>query len=194
MWINTLIEDQWEELSQLPPQERYAMPGFAILYQDVDLQGSPQPQEGAMGQASQMPSFYRTVHKAALLEIILDERKPWGMRQICLERWGIYDQLERSLNDPTGQTMMPPEVLGIPPDKIQMLMAQMSPPTGMPGAAAGPGSAGGVGGPTPPAGPATSPAPESSGTGVPVAQMQQKPALGQFGSIERQAVGGQQQS
>ena len=184
MWINTLVEDQWEQLSQLDPQSRYAFPGFAILYQDVDLQGQPQPQEGAQGMASQMPGFYRTVHKAALLEIILDERKPWGMRQICLERWGIYDQLERALNDPTGMTMLPPEVLGIPPDKIQQMLMMAMPPTGMPGAAAG----APAGGPTPPAGPATSPAPETAGTGVPVAAAQQKPQLGQFGAVERQGM------
>src|SRR5258708_16639773 len=132
MWINTLIEDQWEELTRQAPQTGYAMPGFAILYQDCDLQ-TPQPQQGAMGPASQMPSVYRTVHKSALMEIILDERKPWGMRQICLERWGIYDQLERAMNDPTGQTQLPPEVLGIPPDKIQMMIAQLQPPPEMPG-------------------------------------------------------------
>jgi len=186
MWINTLIEDQWEQLSQLPPQDRYAMPGFAILYQDVDLQGQPSPQEGAMGPASQMPAFYKTVHKAALLEVILDERKPWGMRQICLERWGIYDQLERALNDPTGMVMIPPEVLGIPPDKIQMMMQQMMPPAGMPSAGT-PGSSGpsGPSGQTPPAGPATSPAGEMSGTGVPAAQRQTSQPLGTFGAIEK---------
>ena len=161
------------------------MPGFAILYQDVDLQGQPSPQEGAMGQASMLPAYYKTVHKAALLEVILDERKPWGMRQICLERWGIYDQLERALNDPTGMTMIPPEVLGIPPDKIQMMMQQMMPPAGMPGMSGGtPDNATG-GGQTPPAGPATSPAGEMSGTGVPVAQQQKSQPLGTFGAIEK---------
>src|SRR4029077_6785730 len=41
-WINTLIEDQWQELSRVPGPMRYAQPGFAVLWQDVDLQ-TPQP-------------------------------------------------------------------------------------------------------------------------------------------------------
>jgi hypothetical protein len=45
------------------------------------------------------------------------------MRQIALERWGIYDQLERSINDPTGATPMPLEVTGVPLDKVQMMLA-----------------------------------------------------------------------
>jgi hypothetical protein len=192
MWINTLIEDQYEELAMADPTTRYAMPGFAILWQDVALQSSPQPVQGAQGIQATMPSVYRTVHKDALMDIILDERKPWGMRQLALERWGIYDQLERAMNDPTGATQIPPEVLGIPPDKLAMMMQQMMPPTGMPGQAGPassppPASAGGT------SGPATSPAPESSGTGIPAASQQGAKPLGQFGAIERAAMAQQQQ-
>lgn len=189
-WINTLIEDQWEELVQMEGFERYQMPGFAILWQDCDLQ-SPQPQQGATGPASQMPGFYRTVHKAALMEIILDERKPWQMRQLAMERWGIYDQLERSMNDPTGVVQVPPEVQGIPVDKMQMMMMQTA--TGMGVSGGMPDSAGsGAPGSSQPAGPATSPAPESSGAGVPVAASQPAPKLG-VGGVEQAAVAAQNQ-
>lgn len=183
-WVNTLIEDKWEELSQLEPVERYAFAGFAILWQDVDQQ-TPQPQQGATGPAAAVPGMYRTVHKTALMEIILDERKPWGMRQICLERWGIYDQLERAMNDPTGQTPIPFEVLGIPEDKKAMLLAQMQPPAGMPGQGPmmgqpQPGQANPV---TPPQ--LTSPTPEMGAGGPPLAAKQAAQPLGQFGQIEQ---------
>lgn len=186
-WINTLIEDQWEQLSQLPPDQRYATPGFAILWQDVDLE-TPQPQQGATGPASQIPAQYRTVHKEALMEIILDERKPWGMRQLCLERWGIYDQLERAMNDPTGQVPIPYEVLGIPQDKQALVMMQMQPPTGLPGQgpAGAPSPMGGPMGPMTPQ--LTSPTPEMGSVGVPQAAQQGAKPLGTFGNVERNAV------
>jgi hypothetical protein len=191
-WINTLIEDQWEELAQMDPMARYQMPAFAILWQDVDQQ-TPQPQQAAMGQASQMPAFYRTVHKPALMEIILDERKPWVMRQLAMERWGIYDQLERAMNDPTGATPMPPEVMGAPADKMQSVMMQEM---GMGGGQVPPGQPGAAGQPPqpsggPPPGPATSPAGEISGAGIPAAQQLPTPQLGGHGSVE-QSVANQQ--
>lgn len=179
-WINTLIEDQWEELAQLESQARYQLPTFAVLWQDCDMQ-SPQPQQGAVGMATQVPSFFRTVHKAALMEIILDERKPWPMRQLAIERWGIYDQLERAMNDPTGVLPIPPEVQGIPPDKVQMMMMQMGlmagnevdPATGQPmGQQPSPQPSN-----QPSAGPATSPSPEMSGAGVPAAKQLPPAAL-----------------
>ena len=185
-WINTLIEDQWQELSMLDDQSRYAMPGFSVLWQDVSLT-TPQPTQGGQGPAAQIPSMYHTVHKVALMEIILDERKPWGMRQICLERWGIYDQLERAMNDITGATMIPPVVQGIPPDKLSMLMQQLQPPMGLPGGQATPpgqpgGSPGGL-----PGAPLTSPTPDMS-TVPPQSAGQGAKPLGQFGDIERQAA------
>lgn len=185
-WINTLIEDQWQELATMDDQSRYAMPGYAVLWQDCNLQ-TPQPQQGGQGPAAQMPGMYRTVHKAALMEIILDERKPWGMRQLCLERWGIYDQLERAMNDPTGATMIPPVVQGIPPDKLSMLMAQMQPPPAMPGQGGPPGQPpqGGPGGM--PNAPPTSPTPDMS-TVPPQSAGQALKPLGSFGGIERAAA------
>lgn len=132
MWINTLIEEKWEELAQLAPEERYAPDKMPILWQDVS-QMPPAPQQAAVGPASTVPAMYRTVHKTALLDIILDERKPWPMRQIAVERYGVYDQLERAMNDPTGQTMIPTFVLGVPPDKIM----QQIPPPPLPGLATG---------------------------------------------------------
>ena len=186
-WINTLIEDQWQEIAQVPSPDRYAMPGFAVLWQDCDLE-TPQPQQGATGIASQIPAMYRTVHKTSLMEIILDERKPWEMRQIAIDRWGVYDQLERSMNDPTGMTMWPPVVLGVPPDKIQAMLMMMQPPPGIPGA---PGMA-----PNAPAGPtgapeapvaATSPSPINAPGPVQAAGMKAAP-LGSQGGIERQLM------
>lgn len=186
-WINTLIEDKWEELANMLTDERYAFAGFAILYQDVDLQ-SPTPQQGAVGPASQVPAMYKTVHKAALMEIILDERKPWGMRHVCLERWGVYDQLERAMNDPTGATPIPFQVLGIPSDKLMLLQTQIAPMGGMPGQGGMPAP----GQPSPTTPPTlTSPAPELSGAGVPAAVGQGVAPLGTFGDIEREVVGNQ---
>lgn len=170
-WINTLIEEQWEELSAMAPEERYAMAGFAVLWQDMDI----------IPQQPGMPGVYQTVHKRSLIEIILDERKPWGMRQVALERWGVYDQLERSMNDPTGATPWPPVVLGIPPDKLMMMAMPPAPMGGMPAGAEAE---------TGPSGPATSPASEMSGSGVPVAAGQKPAPLGSVGEIERQAVQG----
>lgn len=183
-WINTLIEDKWEELSQMPVPDRYAFAGFAVLWQDCYLE-TPKPQQGAVGPAATMPANYRCVHKNALMDIILDERKPWAMREICLDRWGVYDQLERSMNDPTGATMWPSVVLGVPQDKLQMLASMGMQGTGevMPGNSM-PG--------TPEAKPSnplqsTSPASEISGAGVPASAGLAQKALGTFGNIERAA-------
>lgn len=177
-WINTLIEDQWEELGQMDAASRYQQPSFAILWQDCDAQ-APQPQQGATGIATQMPAVYHTVHKTALMEVILDERKPWAMRQLCMERWGIYDQLERSMNDPTGMIPIPPEVQGIPPDKMMMMMqmemAQAGVQTGQQAGQQTAQTAVGSGANT--AGPATSPSPEMSGAGPTQASQLPKPQL-----------------
>lgn len=187
-WINTLIEDQWEELSMAPtPEDRFAMPGYAILWQDCQLQ-PPVPQQGAVGPAAQagMPAFYRTVHKTALQDIILDEKKPWQMRLLAMERWGIYDQLERSMNDPTGMTPWPSVVLGVPPDKMEQV-AMMQQAAAM-GVAPGQPPQGQPAGEGQPQGPATSPASEISGAGVPQGAQQKVQPLGAVGEIERQAV------
>lgn len=187
-WINTLIEDNWEELAAMEPVERYAFAGFAVLWQDCYLE-TPQPQQGATGPASQIPAMYRCVHKDALMDIILDERKEWAMRTIALDRWGVYDQLERAMNDPTGATMWPPYVLGVPQDKLQ-LMVQMSQGMMQPPVAGG----GMPTSPTPsssgksPASQQSSPTPEMSGAGITAASAQAPKPLGTFGTVERQAT------
>lgn len=186
-WINTLLEEKWEEFSQMLPQDRYGSHGMVVLWQDCSLQ-TPQPQQGGVGSTAQVPAQYRTVHKTALMDIVLDERKPWGMRQLAIERWGIYDQLERAMNDPTGATPIPPEVMGIPPDKMMAPMgpppsglAPASPPTGP----AGPSSV--AGGASAPLGPATSPTPEMGPAPTQASQVP-PPKLGDQGAIERAAV------
>lgn len=183
-WVNTLIEEKWEELAALDSITRYQQPGFVILWQDVDLQTPSAPMASSPGQQQLgAPTFYRTVHKAALMEIIMDERKPWPMRQLAIERHGIYDALERAMNDPTGMTPIPPEVQGIPPDKLALMAMQegvAGPGMGVPpmGAPVGPdGQPVQTGSNGQNAGPATSPAGEMSGAGVPQAQQLPKPQL-----------------
>lgn len=163
-FVNTQIEEQWEQIAALDPQQRYSAGygGIPVLWQDVQPV-TPQPQQGAAGQAASMgaPATFQTVHKTALLEIILNERRPWGMRQVALERWGIYDQLERAMNDPTGQTPIPLETTGVPADRAATMI-----PTPLGGIAAGsmppaPGAAPSGASPTG-GGPLTSPAPETA--------------------------------
>lgn len=131
-WLNTMIEEQWEQIESLPPMERYSPSVMPILWQDLQ-RVVPQPQEGAVQMASQVPAQYAaTAHKSALLEIILNERHPWGMRQIAVERWGIYDQLERAANDPMGVTLIPAEVIGVPVDMMMRVAPPLMPPGAMP--------------------------------------------------------------
>ena len=186
-WINTEIEERWEELAAMAPEQRFSPEGgIPVLWQDVNQVGSATavPAEGAVGPASQVPALFTSVHKPALQEIILDNRKPWQMRAVALERWGIYDQLERCVNDPTGQTQVPVMVLGVPEDKKMMMQmaAQAATTPEQQGGAPVPG--------TPPqptqAAPATAAAPESSSV-APAAGNLQPPKLGEFGSVERQA-------
>lgn len=105
-WLNTMIEEQYEQWIMTDSSQRYLPGAMPILYQDDP-----------------------TIHKLALQEIIFDERRPWQMRQVALERWGIYDQLERSTIDP--MTFIPPEVTGIPADKaMAAIQAQLPPELG----------------------------------------------------------------
>lgn len=135
-FVNTQIEEQWEQIATLPPEVRYSagQGGIPVLWQDVSMT-VPQPQAGAVGQMAMqgMPGQFSTVHKSALLEIILNERRPWGMRQVALERWGVYDQLERAMNDPSGMTAIPMEVTGVPADRMATMV-----PTPLGGMPAGP--------------------------------------------------------
>src|SRR5512135_61210 len=161
-WINTLLSEKWEEIAQMETDQRYTAAVTPVFWQD-DVHA----------------------HKMCLMEIVLDERKPWGLRSLCLERWGIYDQLERAQQDPTGQTQIPAEILGVPMDKIQTM-----PPPDVPGPASPMGPQG-----APPGGtgvmnaqvPLTSPAPTNSPV-LPEASKQSAPALGQLGGVEAAAM------
>lgn len=103
-WINTVMEERWEELEAMEAEELYAAAtGLGIFWQDTP-----------------------EVHMVALEELILDERKPWDLRKLAADRWGIYAELARSKNHPielemgltTGQPVPRPpaplEVLGVP--------------------------------------------------------------------------------
>lgn len=158
-FVNTLITERWKDLVPLPPPERYAPQGTPILWQDDVI-----------------------IHKEALMEIITDERKPWGMRQVCLDRWGVYDELQRAQIDPTGMVPIPPVVLGVPVDK---LMAQQAMMGGQPaGPVAGPPNLGQPPVPTTPAPggsgglnpalPIASPTPDQMGTIAPAVADQAK--------------------
>jgi hypothetical protein len=155
-FINSLLEERWEDYAQMQRQERFTPgPGLPALWQDIT-----------------------TVHKAALLEIALDERKAFALRELAVERWGVYDQLERFQ---AGGALLPPaEVLGIPPDVMLMLEQQAQAAAAGGGAPPAPAGGGeGVQAPQGPA-PALSPVPQQSAGGA--------PALGQHGDVERQAV------
>jgi hypothetical protein len=186
-WVNTEIEERWEELAGMDVVLRYdPAGGIPVLWQDVQSL-PPVPQEGATGPGAMMPAFYTTVHKPALQEIILDNRKPWPMRQIALERWGIYDQLERAINDPTGATQVPPMVLGVPPDRMALMMAMaggmapMAPGLGQPSSGQPSGNGGTL------AAPATAASPVSSAVTSAASKQSAPPRLGEFGNVERQA-------
>lgn len=110
-YINTVIEQKWEEF--FAGGERYnpQSGGLAVLWAD-----DPQ------------------THQTALEELMFDERKPFGLRAVATERWGIYDQLGRAKGgtDPATGAPIPPsaspplEVMGIPPDIIQQMMMMMT--------------------------------------------------------------------
>lgn len=156
-WVNTVLEERHEELATMDPTVLYAPAGIPILWQDVPK-----------------------VHKQALQELVLNERKPWELRKLASDRWGIYDQMERAMNDMTFQYPIPWEVIGAPPDRVLAPVPQpggaIAPPGGQPVAAPGPGAVP----------PASAPAPD-------VANGQQagnpSPPLGGFGAVERQSEG-----
>lgn len=133
-WINTVVEERWEELSEMEAEELYsAATGLGIFWQDTP-----------------------EIHMRAIEEIILDERKPWPMRKLMADRWGIYAELARSKNFPielemgltTGQPMPRPpaplEVLGVPnvvPQNSKLSQQQVVGGGKVPGQSAAPTSA-----------------------------------------------------
>lgn len=106
-WMNTVIEERYEELAAIDPQLLYApQTGYTVLWMDTP-----------------------NVHKTALRELILDDRKPFALRKLAIDRWGIYDQLERAQMDATGMVPIPFEIIGVPPDRAQQqLQPPMQPP------------------------------------------------------------------
>lgn len=97
-WVNTVMEERLDELADMPAIALYQPDGLPVFWQDTP-----------------------EVHMRALDEIILDERKPWPLRQMATDRWGIYAELARSKNFPAELEMQgmprppaPLEVLGVP--------------------------------------------------------------------------------
>lgn len=163
-WINTLMEERIEDLAAIEDPTQIYSPelGLTILWQDIP-----------------------GVHKKALAELILNERKPWALRKMAADRWGIYDQLERAQADASGRYPIPWEVIGVPEDKIQM-----APPQQMGGGPVQQQAA--MPAPQPPTGPAaalpSSPTPEMSSLGGPTAASQDTAEpLGQYGDVEKRA-------
>jgi hypothetical protein len=171
-WVNQLIEERYEELAAMDPVMLFSPDaGLPIFWQD-----NP------------------GVHKQALNELILNDRKQWTVRKMAADRWGIYDQLERAQMQPPGGVdqatgaplpgaPVPWEVVGVPSDRVQM-PAPAAPAPGMP--PAGPGVAPAGGGESAPM-VGTSPAPEMSPM-VTGASGQAAAPLGTYGSVEEQAM------
>lgn len=105
-WINTVLQERWEEFSAMLPEELYSGQNTPVMWQDDPV-----------------------VHMAALNEIVLDERKPWALRRLAAARHNIYEQLNMAKMDPMA--MAPPEVLGAPPNKIMMPQMNGMMPAGM---------------------------------------------------------------
>ena len=150
--INTVLEERVDQLELLGPLMAYhPSEGVAIFWQD-----DPE------------------VHQRALEELILDERKPFSIRRLANDRWGIYDNLLKSKAFPAELELQgvprppaPLEVIGVPP--------------GIPQAALPPGNSGA---PEPQSGTLSSPAPETTPEGLPAAAVDQAAPLG-VGSIEQ---------
>ena len=157
-WINTMIEEGYEQFAGADPTTIYT--DLPILWQDDPA-----------------------VHLAALNEILLNERKPWPMRKLCIDRATIYEQLAQAKADPMQP--VPLEVIGCPLNRLQ---AQQTPPAQLV--------------PTPESAPAVmpgnaaqasvAPAPGLSAAGAPPAATDQAQPLGSVGSIEAGATGQQQ--
>jgi hypothetical protein len=158
--VNTFIEENWQEMEELDVETRFdpEQGGIPVLWQD-----DPR------------------VHKAALAELALDEFKPLALRDIALERWGMYDMLERAktLNPQTGQPLSPPPQLvrGIPFDLMPQPQAPAPPTQGEQLAPQQSAPA-----------PDLAPFPTQAG----MEAQEGAPDLGQFGGVEEQAMDMQQ--
>lgn len=110
-WVNMELEERFEELSAMDPIQLYGPEGLPILYQD-------KPE----------------VHMRALNEIIMEERKPWPLRKLAMDRHGIYDQFGRFQQSQGQAAPLPPEIIGAPPDLAPQPPAPppVVAPTGLP--------------------------------------------------------------
>jgi hypothetical protein len=157
-WINTLIEQNTEQYVAMEPPELYTT--LPVLWQDEP-----------------------GVHLTALNELILNERKPWPMRKLAMDRAGIYEQLAQAKLDPMQP--VPLEVLGVPLNRMQAQQAAATAvptPGGQPGVV--PGNA---------AQAAVAAAPGLSAAGAPPASQDTAQPLGSVGQIEAGSAAGQQQ-
>lgn len=166
-WNNTLIEERYEEFVAMDPLVMFSPEGLPILWQDEP-----------------------GIHKVALNELILNDRKPWTIRKMAADRWGIYDMLERAKSTPTFP--VPWEVVGVPSDR---LATQLTPPAmaPMPVGATGGGAPEAVAaatGAAPISPVATSSAPDMAPVVTQAGQQAATP-LGGYGDVERQSVQGE---
>jgi hypothetical protein len=160
--VNVILEERWETFMQMTdPFEIYGpADGLVVTWQDDPF-----------------------AHKNALLEIILDDHKPAELRKLAMDRWGVYDNLERAHGHPEQglpPTAAPlPFIQGVPMD----LMPQQPQPAA--GAFAQPQAdsldVAGAGGA--PGGIGTSPAPNLSPIATEASQQVAEP-LGTLGAVE----------
>jgi hypothetical protein len=122
------------------------------------------------------------VHRNALLQLVLDDKKPWPMRQLAMTRFAVYEDLAASKTPPivdekTGQTSepapVPLEVIGAP---AGMKRAPQPQPLAKPQTAPGREQV-------------SAPAPEIAGAPTEAQGVQAQP-LGQLGSEEANQAAG----
>lgn len=161
-WINTFIEEKWQELAEGEDFVLRFSPGVGmpILWQDDPA-----------------------IHKRALEELIYDEMKPLPLRDIAMERWGMYDQLALSQPQESEQGLIPGVPLGEPVASVVRGVPQHLAQQGQTAQPAGPPP---VGGGQPGAeGAPVAAAPDIASTQPAAAEA---PALGEFGAVEEQQV------
>ena len=165
--VNEVLTENWQKLEQMQQQDPISLfvpeNGVPVLWTD-----EPEP------------------HMNALSELILDDRKPWGLRKIAMTLHNVYEDLEKAKNagtidEATGQPLppapVPMEVIGAPADIPRSPAVQ---PPQEPQAGGGGGMPGG--------GQLVSPTPEMSSAPSEAAGMEAQP-LGTFGAGEEALAG-----